>query len=74
MSLGTFWFCLVGGMLAAYVVLDGYDIGTGILHLFVARTDAESARLITSDIDERDRPFIVSGERTSPRTRQKSGR
>jgi cytochrome d ubiquinol oxidase subunit II len=38
---GSFWFCLVAGMLAAYVILDGYDIGTGILHLFVARTDAE---------------------------------
>jgi isocitrate lyase len=32
--------------------------------LIVARTDAESARLITSDIDERDRPFIEDGART----------
>ncbi len=32
--------------------------------LVVARTDAESARLITSDIDERDRPFIEEGSRT----------
>jgi isocitrate lyase len=32
--------------------------------LIVARTDAESARLITSDIDERDRPFIEEGGRT----------
>src|SRR6476469_7606766 len=31
--------------------------------LVVARTDAESARLITSAVDERDRPFIT-GERT----------
>ena len=31
--------------------------------MLVARTDAESAKLITSDIDERDRPFIT-GERT----------
>ena len=31
--------------------------------LVMARTDAESARLITSDIDERDRPFLT-GERT----------
>jgi isocitrate lyase len=35
----------------------------GVPTLVVARTDAESARLITSDIDERDRPFIT-GERT----------
>ena len=33
--------------------------------LIVARTDAESAKLITSDVDERDRPFIVENERTS---------
>jgi isocitrate lyase len=32
--------------------------------LVVARTDAESARLITSDVDPRDRPFIEPGERT----------
>src|SRR5215218_5948984 len=31
--------------------------------ILVARTDAESARLITSDVDERDRPFLT-GERT----------
>lgn len=31
--------------------------------LVMARTDAESAKLITSDIDERDRPFLT-GERT----------
>jgi len=37
----------------------------GVATLIIARTDAESARLITSDIDERDRPFIVSGERTA---------
>ncbi len=33
--------------------------------VLVARTDAESARLITSDIDERDRPFILDQPRTS---------
>jgi isocitrate lyase len=36
----------------------------GVPTLVVARTDAESAKLITSDIDERDRPFIESEERT----------
>jgi isocitrate lyase len=35
----------------------------GVPMLIIARTDAESATLITSDIDERDRPFIT-GERT----------
>ena len=36
----------------------------GVPTIIVARTDAESARLITSDVDERDQPFIA-GERTS---------
>ncbi|MBT4673935.1 MAG: isocitrate lyase [Rhodospirillaceae bacterium] len=32
--------------------------------LVIARTDAESAKLLTSDVDERDRPFIIEGGRT----------
>ncbi len=35
----------------------------GVPTVLVARTDAESAKLITSDVDERDRQFIT-GERT----------
>jgi isocitrate lyase len=37
---------------------------SGVPTILVARTDAESARLITSDVDERDRQFLT-GERTS---------
>jgi cytochrome d ubiquinol oxidase subunit II len=37
----TFWFCVVAAMIAIYVVLDGFDLGAGIIHLFVARGDAE---------------------------------
>jgi isocitrate lyase len=36
---------------------------SGVPTLVVARTDANSAQLITSDVDERDRPFLT-GERT----------
>jgi isocitrate lyase len=36
----------------------------GVPTLVVARTDANSAKLITSDVDPRDREFIGSGERT----------
>lgn len=35
----------------------------GVPTILVARTDAESAKLITSDVDERDRAFLT-GERT----------
>ncbi len=37
----TLWFILVGFMLTVYVLLDGFDIGAGVLHLFIAKSDAE---------------------------------
>ena len=37
----------------------------GVPTILVGRTDAESASLLTSDMDERDRRFITSKERTS---------
>ncbi len=36
----------------------------GVPTVLLARTDAESAKLITSDVDPRDRPFLT-GERTA---------
>jgi isocitrate lyase len=36
----------------------------GVPSVIVARTDAQAATLITTDVDERDRPFIT-GERTA---------
>jgi len=44
---------------AARLAADVMDVPT----LIVARTDANGATLLTSDVDERDRPF-VTGERT----------
>ncbi len=46
--MGTIWFCLVAIMLAGYVVLDGFDIGAGILHLWIARTEAERRAVLRS--------------------------
>ncbi len=37
---------------------------SGVPTLIIARTDAESAKLITSDVDERDQPYLT-GERTT---------
>ncbi len=37
----------------------------GVPTVLIGRTDAESASLLTSDVDERDHPFIISKERTS---------
>lgn len=44
----TLWFCLVALMLSAYVVFDGFDIGAGIIHMFVARTDDERRQVLLS--------------------------
>ncbi|MCW8140612.1 MAG: isocitrate lyase [Planctomycetota bacterium] len=46
-------------LVAARLAADVLDVPSVI----IARTDAESARLLTSDVDERDRPFLT-GERT----------
>ena len=45
---------------AARLAADVMDVPT----VLMARTDADAARLITSDVDERDRPFLT-GERTA---------
>lgn len=39
--MGTIWFCIVAAMLAAYVVLDGFDIGAGIIQPFIARSESD---------------------------------
>ena len=40
-TLCVIWFVLEGILLAGYAVLDGFDLGVGILHPFVPRTDEE---------------------------------
>ncbi|HVA18417.1 MAG TPA: cytochrome d ubiquinol oxidase subunit II, partial [Candidatus Dormibacteraeota bacterium] len=47
--MGTVWFCLVALMLTVYVVLDGFDLGTGIVHIFVANNE-EERRLVSRTI------------------------
>jgi cytochrome d ubiquinol oxidase subunit II len=44
----TLWFYLVAVMVAMYVVLDGFDLGAGALHLFVARNDSERRTVLQS--------------------------
>ena len=47
-------------LVAARLAADVLDVPT----LVIARTDADSAKLLTSDVDERDHPFLVKGRRT----------
>ena len=46
--MATLWFWIVAVMLTAYVVLDGFDLGAGIIHLFAARNDGDRRRVIRS--------------------------
>jgi cytochrome bd ubiquinol oxidase subunit II len=42
------WFAIAAVMLAAYVVLDGFDFGAGALHLYVARSDRERRQVLAA--------------------------
>jgi cytochrome d ubiquinol oxidase subunit II len=46
--MATVWFIFVAFMIGAYVVLDGFDIGAGVLHLVVARTDEERRTVLSA--------------------------
>src|SRR2546426_458799 len=37
----TLWFIIVALMLTAYVMLDGFDLGAGVIYLIVAKTSKE---------------------------------
>jgi cytochrome bd ubiquinol oxidase subunit II len=41
MSLNDVWFILFVLIISGYIILDGFDMGVGILHLIVAKTDEE---------------------------------
>ena len=42
------WYAVTVLLLTGYVVLDGFDFGAGVLHLFVARTDAERRQVLSA--------------------------
>ena len=48
MSLADLWFVLFILIIAAYLILDGFDLGVGILHPFVARDDEERRVVLNS--------------------------
>src|SRR5208282_2486634 len=47
MDLNIFWFILLGVLLAGYAILDGFDLGVGIVHLAV-KSDKERRILMNS--------------------------
>lgn len=44
-----FWYIVLMTMLAVYSILDGYDFGSGIIHLFLAKTEKDK-KAITNAI------------------------
>lgn len=46
--MGAIWFWIVAVMLAAYVILDGFDIGIGILYPILGRTDQDRKMMLRS--------------------------
>ena len=42
------WFGIAAITVAAYVVFDGFDMGAGALHLFVAKDDAERRQVLAA--------------------------
>ena len=46
--LATLWFCLAAVTITGYVLLDGFDLGAGILQVFVTRTEAETSQVLRS--------------------------
>jgi cytochrome d ubiquinol oxidase subunit II len=47
-SLADLWFALFILIVAGYLILDGFDMGVGILHLPLARTDRERRLMLNS--------------------------
>src|SRR6202022_1382964 len=46
--MGFIWFWIVAVMLAAYVVMDGFDLGVGILHPLLARGEPDRRLMLRS--------------------------
>ncbi len=46
--MGFLWFWLVAVMIVGYVILDGFDLGVGVLHLFLVRTEADRRATLAS--------------------------
>ena len=43
-----FWYCAIAVVLAMFFVLDGYDFGAGIIHLFFAKTEEDKVVIAKS--------------------------
>lgn len=42
------WFILIGVLIIGYAILDGFDLGVGMLHLFLSKEDRERRVMLNS--------------------------
>lgn len=45
-TLGVIWYLLVGVLMVGYFVLDGFDLGVGVLYPFIAKDEDEKDTLV----------------------------
>lgn len=48
MDLNTLWFVLIAVLFIGYFVLDGFDLGVGILLPFLGKNDTERRMIINA--------------------------
>ena len=48
MTLANIWFVLVAVLLTVYVILDGFDLGAGVLYPFLARSEDDKSAIRAS--------------------------
>src|ERR1700687_2436120 len=62
----TLWFMIVAVMVAAYVVLDGFDLGAGVIYLGAARTPDERRSMLRAIglVWDRDEVWVLAAGAT----------
>ena len=63
MTLADVWFVLVAVLLTGYAVLDGFDLGAGVLYPFLGRTEKQKATIrdAIGPVWDGNEVFLVAG-------------
>jgi cytochrome bd ubiquinol oxidase subunit II len=63
MTLADVWFVLIAALLTGYAVLDGFDLGAGVLYPFIARNEDERAAVRNSigPVWDGNEVFLIAG-------------
>lgn len=63
MTLADIWFVLVAALLTGYAVLDGFDLGAGVLYPFLGRSDKQKATIHAAigPVWDGNEVFLIAG-------------